>query len=78
MLFRSQIYDVIIIFLLSAQYAKKNDLMQSKSMVAILVVSIGLMLFLVVSIAYWLVMRRKKGMQNVFHSFPLYHYGNFV
>jgi hypothetical protein len=74
----SQIYDVIIIFLLSAQYAKKNGLMQSKSMVAILVVSIGLMLLLVVSIAYWLVMSRKKGMQNVFHSFRLFHYGDFV
>jgi hypothetical protein len=74
----SQIYDVIIIFLLSAQYAKKNGVMQSKRMVAILVVCIGLMLLLVVSIAYWLVMRKKKGMQNVFHSFPLFHYGDFV
>jgi hypothetical protein len=74
----SQIYDVISIFLLSAQYAKKNGVMQSKRMVAILVVCIGLMLLLVVSIAYWLVMRKKKGMQNVFHSFPLFHYGDFV
>jgi hypothetical protein len=64
----SRIYDVIIIFLLSAQYAKKNGVMQSKRMVAILVVCIGLMLLLVVSIAYWLVMRKKKGMKNVFHS----------
>jgi hypothetical protein len=55
--------------LLSAQYAKKNGVMQSKSMVAILVVCIGLMLLLVVSIARWLVMRKKKGNQNVFHSF---------
>jgi hypothetical protein len=64
----SQIYDVIIIFLLSAQYAKKNDVMHSKSIVAILVVCIGLVLLLVASIAYWLVMRKKKGKQNVFHS----------
>ncbi|KAE8008638.1 hypothetical protein FH972_005130 [Carpinus fangiana] len=47
-----------------AQYAKKNGLMQSKSMVVILVVSIGLMLLLVVSIVYWLVMRRKKGIMH--------------
>jgi hypothetical protein len=64
----SQIYDVTIILLLSAQYAKTNGVMQSKSMVAILVVCIDLVLLLVASIAYWSVMRKKKGNQNVFHS----------
>jgi membrane-anchored glycerophosphoryl diester phosphodiesterase (GDPDase) len=60
----SQIYDVNFKF--SAQYAKKNGVHRSRSMVAILVVSIGLLLLLVVSIAYWLVTRKKKGKEICF------------
>ncbi|KAL4628662.1 hypothetical protein ACB092_05G256400 [Castanea dentata] len=64
----SQIYDIIInniffclVFCLAlAQYAKKNGLHQKRRMLAIMGVSVAVMFLFVVSIVYWLVMRKKK------------------
>ena len=52
-----------------AQYAKKNGLARKTRMLAILGVPVVVMVVFVVSIVYWLVMKKKRGKQVFPRSF---------
>ncbi|KAL4628640.1 hypothetical protein ACB092_05G254700 [Castanea dentata] len=52
-----------------AQYAKKNGLARKTRMLAILGVPVALMVLFVVSIVYWLVMKKKRGKRQSTNSY---------
>ena len=57
---------IFLVFFSLAQYAKKNGLLRNKGIRAAIGVSVAAVLLIAVFIVYWLIMRKKKGMQ----SFP--------
>ena len=55
---------IFLVFFSLAQYAKKNGLLRNKGIRATIGVSVAVVLLIVVFIVYWLIMRKKKGMQS--------------